>query len=62
MKLNDLEIGKKFILVRNGEKYIKGKKHFYNGKPTSRFDTICLSGKFAGHIGSLNQQCEIKAI
>lgn len=60
---NDLPIGQKFILVRSGEKYIKGKYLYWRGRPTKRFRVYKLD-RLGNKIkdGDLSLQCQVKPI
>ena len=66
MKLNDLEVGDIFILVRSGDKYIKGEKYTYEGSPTKRFLVEQLAGKKSvlsqKFPCSLSLQCKVKKV
>ena len=63
MTLNDLPIGCKFLLLRTGEKYIKGDWHYFKGKKTSRFN-VSKVDKFNRVVkdGDLSLQCHVKPV
>jgi len=64
MKLNDLNVGDKFILVRSGEKYIKAEyQRDQNGKGLKRSFVIPLD-KFGQQlpVRTLSLQCKVKLI
>ncbi len=58
--LNDINAGDCFVLNRTGEKYKKGNKYFFKGKPTKRFYVYPVSeSKIKIKPETLSLQCEI---
>ena len=63
MTLNELPVGQKFILIRTGEKYIKGDWYYFKGKKSTRFDVSKID-KLGNLIkdGDLSLQCQVKPV
>lgn len=58
LTLNDIPVGTRFMLVRTGEKYIKGDKYYYDSKPKTRSHVE----RSDGHKSDLSIHCYVKLL